>query len=97
MPIYEYKCQNCGHSFEQLQKITDKPLRNCPRCKKTKLIKLISNTTFQLKGGGWYVTDFKDKNDKKEPKQDKKTNNNSVKEEKTTTKTKEKSKDSSKT
>ena len=94
MPIYEYKCQNCGHSFEQLQKITDKPLRNCPKCKKLKLAKLISNTSFQLKGNGWYATDFKDKKPKKEAKKDKKTNNDNVKEVKTTAKTKEKSKDS---
>jgi len=61
MPIYEYKCQNCGHSFEQLQKVTDKLLSTCPECGKKQLKKLISNTSFQLKGTGWYVTDFKDK------------------------------------
>jgi len=64
MPIYEYKCQNCGHSFEQLQKVTDEPLRTCPECGKKQLTKLISNTSFQLKGTGWYVTDFKDKKEK---------------------------------
>lgn len=58
MPIYEYKC---GHHFEQLQKVTEKPLRTCPKCRKSGLIKLISHTSFQLKGSGWYVTDFKDK------------------------------------
>lgn len=61
MPIYEYECKKCGHKFEQLQKITDKPLQVCPKCKKSALAKLISNTSFQLKGTGWYVTDFKDK------------------------------------
>ena len=61
MPIYEYECKKCGHRFEQLQKITEKPLRTCPRCKKPQLVKLVSNTSFQLKGTGWYVTDFKDK------------------------------------
>ncbi|MEI8054541.1 MAG: zinc ribbon domain-containing protein [bacterium] len=61
MPIYEYKCQNCGHSFEQLQKTTDKLLSTCPECGKKQLKKLVSNTSFQLKGTGWYVTDFKDK------------------------------------
>ena len=61
MPIYEYKCKKCGHRFEQLQKITEKPLRICPKCKKTQLVKLVSNTSFQLKGTGWYVTDFKNK------------------------------------
>lgn len=61
MPIYEYKCKNCAYSFEQLQKITDKPLHICPKCNKKQLVKLVSNTSFQLKGTGWYVTDFKDK------------------------------------
>ena len=68
MPIYEYKCQNCGHSFEQLQKITDELLRTCPKCGEKQLIKLISNTSFQLKGTGWYVTDFKNKNKNKKEK-----------------------------
>ncbi len=61
MPIYEYECKKCKYKFEQLQKITEKPLRTCPECKKTSLSKLVSNTSFQLKGSGWYVTDFKDK------------------------------------
>ena len=56
MPIYEYKCQKCG-TFETTQKITDKPLGKCPTCK-GKIKKLISNTSFQLKGTGWYVTDY---------------------------------------
>ena len=74
MPIYEYKCQNCGHSFEQLQKVTDRLLRTCPECGEKQLIKLISNTSFQLKGTGWYVTDFKDKKEKdsSKPKPEKK-------------------------
>lgn len=65
MPIYEYKCSECGHSFEQLQKISDKPLHTCQECGKKQLVKLISNTSFQLKGTGWYVTDFKDKKETK--------------------------------
>jgi putative FmdB family regulatory protein len=56
MPIYEYQCQKCG-TFEATQKITDKPLAKCPTCK-GKVKKLISNTSFQLKGTGWYVTDY---------------------------------------
>ncbi len=56
MPIYEYQCQKCGH-FEVTQKITDKPLSRCPTCK-GKVKKLISNTSFQLKGSGWYITDY---------------------------------------
>ena len=56
MPIYEYQCQKCG-TFETTQKITDKPLSKCPTCK-GKVKKLISNTSFQLKGTGWYITDY---------------------------------------
>ena len=56
MPIYEYQCQKCG-TFETTQKITDKPLAKCPTCK-GKVKKLISNTSFQLKGTGWYITDY---------------------------------------
>jgi putative FmdB family regulatory protein len=56
MPIYEYQCQKCG-TFETTQKITDKPLAKCPTCK-GKVRKLISNTSFQLKGTGWYITDY---------------------------------------
>lgn len=53
MPIYEYECQACGHTFEEWQKMSDKPVRVCPKCKARKVQKLISHTSFQLKGGGW--------------------------------------------
>ena len=56
MPIYEYRCVKCG-VFEATQRITGKPLSRCPTCK-GKVKKLISNTSFQLKGTGWYVTDY---------------------------------------
>ena len=56
MPIYEYQCQKCG-TFEVTQRIIEKPLGKCPNCK-GKVKKLISNTSFQLKGTGWYVTDY---------------------------------------
>ena len=56
MPIYEYSCQKCG-TFEVTQRIIEKPLTKCPTCK-GKVKKLISNTSFQLKGTGWYVTDY---------------------------------------
>jgi putative FmdB family regulatory protein len=56
MPIYEYQCQKCG-TFEVTQRITEKPLGKCPSCK-GRVKKLISNTSFQLKGTGWYVTDY---------------------------------------
>lgn len=65
MPIYEYICSACGHEEEFIQKINDKPLTKCPKCGKQKFTKQISSTAFQLKGEGWYVTDFRDKNKKK--------------------------------
>src|SRR5262245_27985988 len=55
MPIYEYACEACGHRFEEWQKMSDPPVRVCPKCKKRKVEKLISATAFQLKGGGWYA------------------------------------------
>ncbi len=57
MPIYEYECLQCGSVEEALQKFSDKPLTKCRQCS-GKLHKLISNTTFHLKGSGWYVTDY---------------------------------------
>ena len=54
MPIYEYACRACGHEFEEWQKITDKAVKTCPSCKKKKVERLISQTSFHLKGGGWY-------------------------------------------
>lgn len=56
MPIYEYECRKCG-VFEATQKIRDKPLGHCPTCR-AKVKRLISNTSFQLKGSGWYLTDY---------------------------------------
>jgi len=56
MPIYEYQCQKCG-TIEATQRITEKALIKCPTCK-SKVKKLISNTSFQLKGTGWYITDY---------------------------------------
>ena len=54
MPIYEYQCPDCGYQFEQLQKINDEPIRLCPNCEQTHVRKLVSQTSFVLKGGGWY-------------------------------------------
>lgn len=56
MPIYEYRCAKCG-DFEITQRITEDPIGKCPTCKR-KVQRLISNTSFQLKGSGWYVTDY---------------------------------------
>ena len=59
MPIYEYRCASCGHELEALQKLSDAPLAECPACHKPDLKKLVSAAGFQLKGSGWYVTDFR--------------------------------------
>ena len=59
MPIYEYRCDDCGHQFDAIQKMSDDPLVNCPSCGKDALKKLLSAPSFQLKGTGWYETDFK--------------------------------------
>ncbi|HVN78452.1 MAG TPA: FmdB family zinc ribbon protein [Terriglobia bacterium] len=69
MPIYEYRCEKCGHHFEVIQKFSDEPLRTCSSCK-GKLTKLISQTSFQFKGSGWYVTDYAKKS---QPRSDSKT------------------------
>ncbi|MGQ9859206.1 MAG: FmdB family zinc ribbon protein [Thermodesulfobacteriota bacterium] len=57
MPIYEYKCDGCGKELEVMQRITDEPLRSCPSCGGV-MQRLISNTSFILKGTGWYATDY---------------------------------------
>jgi putative FmdB family regulatory protein len=59
MPIYEYRCEHCGHEMDALQKISDAPLVDCPECGRPGLKKLVSAAGFRLKGGGWYETDFK--------------------------------------
>ena len=59
MPIYEYKCSACRHELEAIQKFADAPLVTCPACGKDALTKLVSAAGFQLKGSGWYQTDFK--------------------------------------
>lgn len=65
MPIYEYRCEECGHQFDALQKISEDPLTECPACHQPALKKLVSAPNFRLKGGGWYETDFKTDKDKK--------------------------------
>lgn len=64
MPIYEYQCEDCGAHLEKLQKISDPVLTDCPECNKSSLKKMISATSFRLKGTGWYETDFKPGNKK---------------------------------
>src|SRR6202795_546846 len=59
MPFYEYQCKSCGHALEAMQKISDAPLKKCPDCGKSQLVRLMSAPVFRLKGAGWYETDFK--------------------------------------
>ena len=59
MPIYEYRCESCGHQQEALQKVSDAPLKVCAKCGKPTLSKMVTAAGFQLKGSGWYATDFK--------------------------------------
>ena len=59
MPIYEYRCSSCGHELESMQKFSDPVLTQCPQCHEAALVKLVSAAGFQLKGGGWYATDFR--------------------------------------
>jgi putative FmdB family regulatory protein len=66
MPVYEYECKACGHLFEEWQKITDGPVKTCPKCKKKKVERLISQTAFQLKGGGWYKDLYSSSSGKKD-------------------------------
>lgn len=61
MPIYEYQCAACGHQFDAMQKMSEEPLKTCPKCNKDSLQKLVSAAGFQLKGTGWYATDFRNK------------------------------------
>ncbi|MBI5588631.1 MAG: zinc ribbon domain-containing protein [Deltaproteobacteria bacterium] len=67
MPIYEYRCTKCGKDFEVMQKFSDKPVEKCIHCS-GKVEKLISQSSFHLKGSGWYATDYAkgDKKDKKD-------------------------------
>jgi putative FmdB family regulatory protein len=102
MPIYEYRCEKCG-DFEVTQRITEDPLKKCPTCKR-KVRKLISNTSFQLKGSGWYVTDYarKDKGGGKDasaesgPKSESSTSTESKSESKSESKTASKAESKSK-
>lgn len=61
MPIYEYQCSTCHHQFDVMQKMNDPMIKTCPQCAKETAVRLVSAAGFQLKGTGWYATDFKDK------------------------------------
>ena len=66
MPIYEYRCSSCGSQDDVMQKMSDAPLTTCPACGKETYAKQISAAGFQLKGDGYYVTDFKNSGSKPE-------------------------------
>ncbi len=95
MPIYEYQCEKCG-TFEVTQRITERALSKCPTCK-SRVKKLISNTSFQLKGTGWYITDYarKDKSATKSDNGTAKSTSETKKETKTETSSKSGEKSSS--
>jgi putative FmdB family regulatory protein len=65
MPIYAYRCAACGHAKDVLQKLSDVPLTDCPACGAARFEKQVTAAGFQLKGSGWYVTDFRDGQGKK--------------------------------
>ncbi len=67
MPIYAYRCEQCGAEKDVLQKIADAPLVDCPACGAPRFRRLVTAAAFQLKGSGWYVTDFREGNKGKKP------------------------------
>ena len=84
MPIYEYECTKCGHQTEKWQKFSDLPITKCESCK-GKMKKLMSQSTFHLKGTGWYVTDYASKRSENQEKSEKSTKDTTVKEDKGST------------
>ena len=64
MPLYEYRCEACGHQFEVIQKFSDEPIAVCTKCGAGPVAKLLSSPAFQFKGTGWYITDYARKSDK---------------------------------
>lgn len=77
MPVYEYQCTKCKKKFEMLQKINSEPLKKCISCNGD-VDKLISASSFQLKGSGWYINDYKSKDTQKSPKKSTVTADNKV-------------------
>jgi putative FmdB family regulatory protein len=69
MPIYEYRCAKCGFQKEYLQRLSDAPLTKCPECGKKTFNKMVTAAGFQLKGTGWYATDFKNSGGKAKTKE----------------------------
>jgi putative FmdB family regulatory protein len=62
MPLYEYRCEACGHQFEKIQRFSDEPISVCPSCGRGPVVKLLSSPAIQFKGSGWYITDYARKN-----------------------------------
>jgi len=79
MPIYDYKCSECDHQFEVIQKFSDEPLKKCPECNLNTVSKMVSAPSFRLKGAGWYETDFKTGTKKNIASNDKKNESSSKK------------------
>ena len=73
MPIYEYRCTACGFEKEYLQKLSDTPIADCEKCGRSTMAKLVSAAGFQLKGSGWYATDFKNNGSRPKAKETSKT------------------------
>ena len=69
MPLYEYECRKCHHRFEEIQKVSDRRIRKCPKCRTGRVERLISAPAVHFKGTGWYVTDYAGKG-KSDPKAD---------------------------
>lgn len=69
MPLYEYECRKCRHRFEEIQKVSARPIAKCPKCRTGRVVKLLSAPAVRFKGSGWYVTDYAGKG-KSDPKSD---------------------------
>ena len=94
MPIYEYECRKCGYHAEVLQKFSDPPISKCEKCN-GKMRKLISQSTFHLKGTGWYVTDYASKRSDSSTPKTEKTEKKEEKKEAKSSSTESKTKESS--
>ena len=97
MPVYEYLCEKCGHEFEREQRITEDPIKTCPACRGRRVKKLISQTSFVLKGGGWYSDLYSSASDKKSDKASDSTGDKESSKKDSGTKTSDGDSDSSKT
>lgn len=95
MPIYEYECTMCHHQFDLMQKINETPMKQCPECHQETAVRLVSAAGFQLKGTGWYATDFKNKDKPKETNKGSSTSSASETSDKKQAETKSQSKESS--